>query len=528
MNADGISYLDIADAYLRADWDAAINAYWSPLYSWLLGLTLAAVKPSPHWEFATVHLVNFGIFILSAAAFEFFLSQLQHSEAWPGGRGETGNGAIALSAVGYALFLWSSLKLVPLTLVTPDLLVTAVLYTAFGLLLRIRRAPDRWAPFAALGFVLGIGYLAKSPIFLLAFVFLVVAVFIGGRGRAGFLRGLAALLMFAVVAGPFVWALSRAKGHPTFAATGPLAYAWCVNGFPEKHWQGDPPESGQPLHTTRRIGGDLPIFEFGTPIAATYPPHYDPSYWSEGLHARFRWKDQARATMKNARTLWDILVGLHGAPLIGLFLLCYVAARDGTFGKKTLTHWPLILPVCAALLLYATVLVHSRYVGAYFAVAFTALFAGLRSADRRLGEGVMLAIVVVGLLVSASASIRAGGSALRAARNSYPEVAEEVRRLGVLPGEKMASTRYSNRGNAWWARLARLRIVAELNVHGDEFWEASSAARSEALEAFARAGASIAVAEAVPLWADARGWQRVGETDYYLYDLAKLPRKRRF
>jgi hypothetical protein len=27
MNADGISYLDIADAYMRADWHAAINGY---------------------------------------------------------------------------------------------------------------------------------------------------------------------------------------------------------------------------------------------------------------------------------------------------------------------------------------------------------------------------------------------------------------------------------------------------------------------------------------------------------------------
>src|SRR5690349_2200928 len=37
MNADGISYLDIGDAYFRADWANAINPVWSPLYSWILG-----------------------------------------------------------------------------------------------------------------------------------------------------------------------------------------------------------------------------------------------------------------------------------------------------------------------------------------------------------------------------------------------------------------------------------------------------------------------------------------------------------
>jgi hypothetical protein len=33
MNPDGISYLDIADAYRRGDWGVAVNAYWRPLYS---------------------------------------------------------------------------------------------------------------------------------------------------------------------------------------------------------------------------------------------------------------------------------------------------------------------------------------------------------------------------------------------------------------------------------------------------------------------------------------------------------------
>ncbi len=45
MNADGISYLDIGDAYWRGDWHNAINAYWSPLYSysWFLSEGAKAV-----------------------------------------------------------------------------------------------------------------------------------------------------------------------------------------------------------------------------------------------------------------------------------------------------------------------------------------------------------------------------------------------------------------------------------------------------------------------------------------------------
>src|SRR5919201_1539672 len=60
MNPDGVSYLDIGDAYARGDWSAAINAHFSPLYSWILGATLAAIRPRAAWEFPVVHLANVG------------------------------------------------------------------------------------------------------------------------------------------------------------------------------------------------------------------------------------------------------------------------------------------------------------------------------------------------------------------------------------------------------------------------------------------------------------------------------------
>ncbi|MDQ3649223.1 MAG: hypothetical protein M3458_02875, partial [Acidobacteriota bacterium] len=45
MASDGISYLDMGDAYWRGDFQMAVNGYWSPLYSWLLGLALLLIKP---------------------------------------------------------------------------------------------------------------------------------------------------------------------------------------------------------------------------------------------------------------------------------------------------------------------------------------------------------------------------------------------------------------------------------------------------------------------------------------------------
>jgi hypothetical protein len=38
IGPDSRSYSEIARAYLRHDWAMAINAYWSPLYSWLIAI----------------------------------------------------------------------------------------------------------------------------------------------------------------------------------------------------------------------------------------------------------------------------------------------------------------------------------------------------------------------------------------------------------------------------------------------------------------------------------------------------------
>ncbi len=76
MNADGISYLDIGDLYLRGDWGAAVNSVWSPMYSWILGSVLYIFEPSARWEFAAVQFANLAIYLVALLSFEFFWRQL--------------------------------------------------------------------------------------------------------------------------------------------------------------------------------------------------------------------------------------------------------------------------------------------------------------------------------------------------------------------------------------------------------------------------------------------------------------------
>ena len=48
------------------------------------------------------------------------------------------------------------------------------------------------------------------------------------------------------------------------------------------------------------------MYEFGTPIAGTYPVWYDPSYWYEGLTPHFDLTAQMSTVYKNIKAYWDI------------------------------------------------------------------------------------------------------------------------------------------------------------------------------------------------------------------------------
>ena len=70
---------------------------------------------------------------------------------------------------------------------------------------------------------------------------------------------------------------------------------------------------------------------------------------------------------------------------------------------------------------------------------------------------------------------------------------------------------------AYWARLARVRIVAEIPEWGVEnFWAADPDIKQRVLETFARTGAKVIIAERVPASPSTSAWQRIAQTDYYV------------
>ncbi|MGC2332002.1 MAG: hypothetical protein WA581_11150 [Candidatus Acidiferrales bacterium] len=498
MAYDGVSYLDMGDAYLRGDWHAAINGYWNPLYAWVLGIGLSVLRPSAYWEYPAVQLINFVIYAATVAAFEYFLRGLLRKR----------EDASAIRLIAYALFLWTSLELIRVWMVNPDMLVAAAVYTAFGVLVR---APAKWTPIA-LAAALAAGYYAKAVMFPIGLMVLLI-----GWGLLPRRQALVATVAFTLMSAPLIMALSRSTGHLTFGDTGRLNYSWYVNGVQSRFWQGGPVKAGEPEHPPRVVIDSPRVYEFGGIFSVTYPVWYDPSYWSRGLHV---WLDPRRlihTMLRNAKGVAKLLVYQGGGFLLGWVLCFFLQQRRSvpTRLAPPLLAWVVSL---AAIILYCTVHVEPRHLGAFAAVLFLVPFTEIHIPSKRLaaivaGFGLVWAACFYSVTTTQGERFRPWDST---PENVSWQVANGLQHLGLTAGDSVASV-CDGMHNSRWARLARVHIVAEVGWSSN-FWRLGDADQQRALTALATSGAKMAISdEPPPASQDAVGWQRIGSTNFYAY-----------
>jgi hypothetical protein len=544
MSSDGVSYLDMGDAYMRGDWAMAVNAYWSPFYSWLLGLAMFILRPTSPFEFPVVRLVNFTIFLAAAVSFHFFLWNLVRFRSQRAltlyshqSKGLWGSPWI-LS--GYALFIWSSVELVTLKTASPDLCISAFVYLLSGLILRIRSGSTRWSAFALLGLVLGFAYLAKAPMFPLAFVFLAVCLYPAENIRKTAIGVSISFIVFLSVAGPFMWALSATKHRPTFGDSGKLNYAW-YTGAPHRHWQGEPAGNGVPSHPTRKIWANPDVYEFADPIRGSYPPWFDPSYWYEGVTPRFSFAKQMVILAENARIYRRLLFPYLTVLLAGLLVLLKGSQRKRVH-EGLREHLSLIIPAAAAMSMYWLVHMERRFIGAFLVTLWMGLLSSAvwgRSEEPKKSEKIIIGTMALSMLTAAIIpGIQNGLAVYREAGDRvtgfhHPDliVAQELKQMGLRPGDKVAVIGWGS-GMSAWARLARIAIVAEIpegrsliphgpSFHeGEKFWAANTAEKTKVFRAMAETGAKVIVAR-IPDPTLAVGWERMGKTDFYAYPLKR-------
>jgi hypothetical protein len=425
------------------------------------------------------------------------------------------------------------------------MVVAAVVYLASALVIRIRRAEAGWLTYLSLGVTLGAGYLTKSIMFPISVLFVLVVFQIGVSGRERLRYACITAIAFIAISVPFVAALSAAKGRLTFGDSGKYNYAVHVNGVTPLHWQGSEPESGHPLHPTRQLLRSPATYEFASPLAGTYPPWYDPSYWYEGVKPRFQLREQLHTMKRWLHWEFDLFFDLNGAIVCGLFILFFVSNRKAQILRDVLGHWFILIPSVAALTLYSLVHVESRYVAAFVVILMLCLFFSIHLPGGSSSHRLFPAVAVLMFLAFISSPLlhprlfiepldwvvlaqeKAARQDIRHPFNvepgSYQEAVGELHRIGIRRGDRIASLDCSLLGISMLARLARVKIVAEVNYWpenpdaADNFWQADSTTQRKVVQALATTGARAIISELPPSGTGADGWHQVGTTRYYIY-----------
>jgi len=521
MNVDGISYADMADSYLRTGWAGLVNGQWSPLYPWLIAVAKSIVKPSAYWEFTLLHGVNFFTYLLAFAAFDFLMRQVIENQGGSLPQNQAPLPEPTLIAIGYTLFLWCSLGLISIRQESPDMLMSGLVYLAAAIILQIRRS-GTWIQMICLGAVLGLGYLAKAPMFPLAFVFLAIAFWLIRHQKKAPVKLLLATAVFFAVCAPLVIGLSRAKHRFTFGDSARLNVLWNIDrAGPLWYWQTLGSAGGKFEHRPEKIFQFPAVYKFDAPLPGTQPAWYDPSYWIEGAVPRFRAREQISLLAANLRIYADMLF-VDQAPLLAVLVILFSLSDTG-LAKSISGQWPILIPALAALGMYALILIETRYVGVFLALLWLGLFAGVRLPERsqfeKLGRATALAIVIaVGIPVMLGV-FRDAAQGLRHPAYPHWQVAQELHQAGVKKGDKVA--RIGGTFGADWARLLRARVVAEIpRYEAAHFWTAGPALQSEVIDTIGKTGAKAIVAEQIPpseVFTAAPGWKRVGNTDFYVF-----------
>ena len=297
----------------------------------------------------------------------------------------------------------------------------------------------------------------------------------------------------------------------TIGDNGLLNHAWLANPgsyiIPNRHWQGGPPGYGVPLHPSRVLWTWPPVYEFARPIRGTFPPWTDPSYWYEGL----RYHVDSAAEWRTAKHNVLFYIGMFGGWLLtGCVAVLLVAGDLRSTAAAVARHMRYLAPAVMGLVIYGlandllpqdqpTPQPPSRYVAVYVVLLVLFLAASIRFRPRarrsraRFALAFALGAVSVGAVTTIGADQRAGLGKAAVAAEPW-RLAEDLRNEGVAATMRVAIIGSPSRHDLW-ARLARVRIVAEVPNEAS-FWAQPAAAQQDILQALANAGVSVVVARA--------------------------------
>lgn len=512
LDPDGIAYLDIAAAYARGDWAAAVNPYWSPAISWLLAALQKPLDLAGCGGLARVHVVMVGLYAFALWSFERLVRALS----------VTGSGPDAMCRgwrwFTYGMFGIVTLQLIGLVWLTPDLLLLAILCLSASLGLRTLAPGATRRTAAGFGALLGVAYWAKAAAFPLAFLFIGTAWALSRAARRRLTWSAGAFVLTAAL---WLVPLSLHQGRPTFGDAGRLNAAWFLGSVEPAyhHWQGGD-ATGTPAHPMARPDG-IEAFAFPASFPrATYPPWYAPAHWHEGIQPRFGPAAALRNVREGAGTvLGSTPVPFAAASVAVLWLLARPRRRD-LRPASLLLLVPGTVGLCAYLVLH----VELRLVAPMILLIWLGLVAMPRPrSGSTVGRLASIGLVLAGLMAAAPlldatrqiGFLRAG---VTPGRDQDCAIAAAIAAADFPRGSRLAVV--GDASAAAWAWVGGFRIVGDM-PDPDRYWSLTPAEREDLHDFFEHAGARAVVAPA-PAGAEPSPseWEPLGETRHLVRPLA--------
>jgi hypothetical protein len=497
VRPDGLSYLDVARAYLRHDWSTALNGYWGPLYSVLIAVMLRLTHARGLDEFAAVRAVNFFITVFCVYAFSKFWRAIAH---W-GRHYGTGDTPLAEASplgwvlLGYVLVLAKTAWLVDE--VPPDIFVAGIVLLTMARLLSLdefNHGSDTHGlfPYVRFGFLLVVGFYAKAILFYFG-LFVLAALVIQGIRSRNYRGPIAAVLVCTVFVAPFVVSLTHARGHFTVGDSGWLNYTWFVDGTETRTWAGDS-DSHAPLpFYPGRVTLDFPrVFQIPRLEGVTYAPWYDASRYDKRSRPTLQLHGQLRQIATNLKFLREVFLGTDAALTVCLIIL--ICSEPRVFLRRFASVWFCTLPTLMVIGMYVLVHLVDRFmlgfVLALWGVAYSRVCvpANLQLLVRR----ALLAGTVVYAASTMPGVLHYLGSTRTESAKRDEIIAEAMPGYGVRPGDSVAVIGEGE--GAYWAHWTGVSIVAELwTIDSAPFWTGSSDLQQAVLRSMRESGAKVVV-----------------------------------
>jgi hypothetical protein len=572
IDGDAIAYMDIGDNLRAHHWAGIVNGYWHPMYPAFLSLGHILLRATLPTELRAYYLVNFVIFLLEMLAIVLFTDALVclRTSLQPAATLQpiTPTNFLLtkypLRYLGLALLTIASQRELSLGKVRPDALLQAFLLLALAALLQ-HLATNRLRYAALMGLALSCAYLTKSFAFVLAFLCIAALktfrwLWLKHSIAKIFPAATIAFVTFAIVAGPYVAALSHQHGRLDFGDSGALNYAWYVGGTEKMHLQ--PYQTSQfgsaevhLKHPEVELLHSPLVLSYAQLPYGTYPDWFDTTYWNDQIKPHFKLSDEIPRLARNCVLVIRYLFN-HPEALILLALLILLGARPTLpwkFTQPTNTFWlpPLLLGVLIWGI-YAIVNTEERYVTiAYFTIILT-LFATLRAPTETVlsteaqhsGETPAFALRPTAALLILLLALFATGESLRTVledrrqlaiirspggwyNRNMDHAAQALGYMGVQPGDAVAcigETACLN--DFYWARLAGVRILTEVYDPDTPvpFFLANLPNRDQAIDVVRAQRAKVLVGDfgvirASDLGPEFNDWQQLAGTTLYALPL---------